>query len=251
MIDEITLVREEISNLERLIENIQGRRTRSRLAGYTHSLLTIKENLIKLRRKLRRLPETTKDDTEEKLETKELINTMLFSIRERENNVEETETEILIEDMRNLRSVFSELSGSLPIEQIMFLVDFSNLPQNIREEVKLDFEEVRKCYYAGAFRSAIGMCGRVLEVLLARKYFDGRGIDPIEQKWKMGLLIRKCFEDNVINEPALGDMCNLINKSRISSVHSTKRPYRPEQDDTKSIIEFTIGLVKKLFQPTT
>ena len=151
----------------------------------------------------------------------------------------------------NLRSLFSELSGSLPIERIMFLVDFSTLPQSIREETRLNFEEVRKCYYAGAFRSATGMCGRILEVLLARKYFEERGVDPIEQQWKMGLLMRKCFENNVLDEPALGDICNLINRSRINSVHSTRRLYRPEQDDTKPIIEFTIGLVKKLFQPTT
>jgi hypothetical protein len=246
MIDELTLIRKEISTLETMIQAIQIRRTRRRLLGFTHSLLAIKENLVKLRRKLRRLSEITKEDTEEKEEAKELIETMLFTVRERENNVEETDTKVLDEDVKNLRSVFSELSGSLPIEKIMFLIDLSNTPQSIREELRLDFEEVRICYYAGAFRSAIGMCGRILEVILARKYFEERDVDPVEQRWLIGTLIRKCFEDEVIDEPALGDMFNLINRSRISSVHRTQRLYKPEQGITKSIIEFTIGLVKKL-----
>lgn len=250
MIDELTVIREEISTLEGVVRSIQRKRTTQRLEEYTHALLTIKESLRKLQRKLRRLPETTKEDTEEKEEANELIGIMLFTVRERERNVEETETKLLIEDVKNLRSAFSELSGSLPIEQIMFLLDLSNVPQSIREELRLDFEEVRTCYYAGAFRSALGMCGRILQVSLARKYFEKRGVDPIEQQWKIGTLIRKCFEDEVIDEPALGDMFNLINKPRISSVHRTRRLYRPEQDITKSIIEFTIGLVKKLFQPS-
>ena len=174
---------------------------------------------------------------------------MLFTINQREKNVEKTKTEVLVEDMKSLRSAFSEISGSLPVEQIMFLADFSNMPQSIREEIKLDFEEVRKCYNTEAFRSAIGMCGRVLEVILARKYFEAEGVDPIEQKWMIGILIGKCSEHHVIDEPGLMELCNLINRSRIGSVHSTGRLYKPGQDEAKSIIELTLSLVKKLFPP--
>lgn len=249
MFDELTRLRDGISALERTVEAILKRRTKSRLVEYTHSLLTTKENLITLRRRVRRLPETTREDVEEKEEANELIEVMLLTVRERERNVEETDTEVLAEDVKNLRSAFSELSGSLPIEQIMFLVNLANVPQDIREEIRLDFEEIRKCYYAGAFRSAIGMCGRVLEVLLGRKYFEQRSVDPIEQKWTLGHLIQRCFAEGVINEPALGDICNFINRSRIGSVHRTRRLYRPEENETKSLVEFTVGLIRKLFQP--
>jgi len=251
MIDELELIREEIYALEKTVEAIKRKRTANKLLKYTHSLLTIKENLIKLRRKLRRLPETTREDKDEKTEAEELIDVMLFTIAERERDVEKAETQVLVEDVKSLRSVFSEISGSLPIEQTMFLVDISHVPQDIREEIKLDFEEIRKCYYAEAFRSAIGICGRVLEILLARKYYEEKGIDATEQQWTIGQLIRKCFEENVIDEPALGDISNLINRSRIDSVHSTRRLYRPQSDDAKSIIEFTISLVRKLFPPST
>jgi len=209
--------------------------------------LAIKEELTRLKRKLRRLPETTKEDTEEKEEANELIEAMLLAIRELEGNVEETKTEVLVDGMKNLRSVFPELSGSLPIERMMFIMDFSAVPKDIRDEIKCDFDDIQKCYYAGAFRPAIGVCGRILETILARKYFEEKGIDPLEQNWLIGHLIRKCFEDKVIIEPALGDVCNVINKSRINSVHKKRRLFIPEETMTRSIIEFTISLIKKLF----
>jgi hypothetical protein len=247
MIEELALIREQLSNLERITEAIKKRRTRGRLLEYSHSLSAIKENLVKLRRKLRRLPDMTEEDAEDKAEVNDLIEDMLASIRERERKIEDARTEVLDTDVINLRSIFSEISGSLPIEQIMFLVDLSRVPQEIREELRLDFDEMQTCYNAGAFRSTLGMCGRVLELLLARKYFEGTGVDPVEQKWNIGLLLRKSFEDNAISDRAIGDICNLINRSRVDSVHSTNRLYKPSQDEAKPIIEFTISLVKGFF----
>jgi hypothetical protein len=125
----------------------------------------------------------------------------------------------------------------------------TSTPQEIREETKLDFEEMKICYNEGAFRSAIMMCGRVMELLLAKRYFDSTTVDPIEQKWPLGVLIKKCYEHNVITEPAVGDMCNFINHFRIGSVHSLHTIQRPIQEETKSVIEFTIGLLKRLYPP--
>jgi hypothetical protein len=247
MIEELAAAKQEIASLEATIETIKRRRTIGRLLDYTHSLLAIKENLIRLERRLSKLSELSAEDIEEKAEVKELIETALYAIRQRERNVEETKTEVLDEDIRTLRASLSEISGSLLIEQTMFLLDFSSLPQEIREEAKLDFEDLRKCYSVGAFRSAIGMCGLVLETILSRKYFEVMGEDLLEQNLTLGRIIGKCVDDGVIDEPAIGDICNLVNRSRISSVHLSHRPYRPREDQTKSLIEFTISLVKKLY----
>lgn len=243
----MTAIREEIVSLEGLIRKIKKRRTEEGLAHYVHSLLNVKENLIRLRRKLRRLPETTDDETEEKLEAADLVKEMLQDIKERELGVEDIDTQTLEEDVAVLRSIFSEISGSLPIEQTMFLADFSLIPQEIRDEVEIDFDEVRRCYSVEAFRPAIGVCGRILELFLARKYFESRGVDPIQEKWMIGTLLRKCAEEGVVTEPHLLDVCNLINRTRIDSVHSTHRIFKPSPEETKSIVEFTIGLGKRLF----
>lgn len=247
MIGELALIKEQLSNLERLMEVIKVRRTRARLLEYSHSLSTIKENLVKLKRELKRLPNTTEEDSEDITEANDLIEDALTSIRERERNIVDTKTEVLDADVIGIRSLVSEISGSMPIEQIMFLVDLSGVPQEIREELKLDLEEMQIGYNAGAIRSTLGMCGRVLELVLARRYFEARGIDPITQKWHLGLLIRKCFEDHVITDEAIGDICNLINRSRIGSVHSVSRLYKPSQDEAKPVVEFTINLVKTFF----
>jgi hypothetical protein len=249
---EILTIDEQLLRLETLVTEIDKRKTRKRISAYVSSILEVKENLIRLQRRLRRFPAITVEDANDKTEANDLIEDMLSNIRERERLVAESKTEILSQDVQTLRIVFSELRGSLPVAQIMFSVDFAGVPPEIREELRLDFEEVRNCYYNDAFRSAIGMCGRVLELMLARKYFEDRNIDLIEQKLFIGQIIRKCFEDNVILEPSLGHMSNLINSSRIDSVHTGRRIYRPSQEETRTVIEFTISLLGRLYphQPT-
>jgi hypothetical protein len=247
MLEELTAAKNEIMKLEAAIEAIKRRRTKRKLLEYTYSLLTVKENLMRLERKLRRLSALSVEDEEEKAEVKDLIDTTLFAIRERERNVETTKTEVLDEDVRTLRGLLSEISGSLPVEQTIFLLDFSSLPQEIKEEMKMDFEDLRKCYSVEAYRSAVTICGLILETTLSRKYFEVRNEDLVEQGLTLGRIIGRCVSDNVIDEPGIGDICNLINRSRIRSVHSGHGPYRFHPDQTKSLIEFTIGLVKKLF----
>jgi hypothetical protein len=253
MVEELTTIREQILALEKLIGQIKRKRTQERLLGYLNSLLEVKENLIRLKRRLRRtqssILEMGDEDAEDIDEVVDLVGMMLKGIEDIERNVQQTSTENLDEEVRSLRIDFSELSGSLPVEQIMFLVDFSTAPQEIREEIKLDFDEMRICYNNGAFRSAIIMCGRVLELLLAKKYFDSTHVDPVELRWQLGVLIRKCFERNVLTDPGIGDICNFINHLRISSVHASHAIHRPIQEETKSVIEFTISLLKSLYPP--
>lgn len=247
MSEELSSIGENLSDLEQITADIEKRRTRPKIVNYYHHLLDVKADLVRLRRKLRRFPDITPEDATDKTEASDLIEDMLSSIKVREREIDESKTDILVEDVKTLRIIFAELSGSLPVAQMMFSVNFSNTPQEILEELKLDFQEIRNCYYNDAFRSAIIMCGRILELLLSRKYFEVMKIDPLEQNLFIGTLIRKCFEDNVINEPSLGHMSNLINSSRIDSVHNTRRVYVPSREETKTVIEFTIGLLGRLY----
>jgi hypothetical protein len=87
----------------------------------------------------------------------------------------------------------------------------------------------------------------MLELFLARKYFESKAIDPIQEKWLIGTLLKKCSDERVVNEPHLLDISNLINRTRIDSVHTTHRIFKPSPEEARSIIEFTIGLGKRLF----
>ncbi len=247
MSEELSSIDKELSALEQSTEEIERRRTRPRIENYYHLILQVKADLIRLRRKLRRFPAITPEDATDKTEANDLIEDMLSAIKVREREIDESPTDILAEDVKTLRIIFAELSGSLPVAQIMFSVSYANVPQEIAEELKLDFQEIRYCFYGDAFRSAIAMCGRILELLLSRKYFEARNIDPLEQKWFIGTLIRRCFEDNVINDQSLGHISNLINSSRIDSVHNRRRVYIPSREETKTVIEFTIGLLRRLY----
>ncbi|MCW4007696.1 MAG: DUF4145 domain-containing protein [Candidatus Bathyarchaeota archaeon] len=250
MSEELSSIDKNLLALEQVTASIKRRRTPQRIDNYYRLILQVKEDLIRLRRKLRRFTALTPEDETDKIEANDLIEDMLSCIKEREWEIDESPTDILVEDVKNLRIIFAELSGSLPVAQIMFSVNCVNIPQEIEEELKLDLQEIRTCFYSDAFRSAIAMCGRILELLLSRKYFETRNIDPLEEKWPIGTLIKKCFEDNVINDQSIAHMSNLINSSRIASVHNRHRVFKPSREETKTIIEFTIGLLRRLYPPS-
>jgi hypothetical protein len=246
MIDELVAIRKEMAALDKTVKSLQSRITPARLTAYRNSFLTTKENLIKLRLRLKKV-KVSSEEYDDVDDANEAIEVLLDIIRRREPKIEQTTAKMLAEDFRHVRSAFSELSGSLPIEEASFLVDLSTVPVEIREELEIDFDEIRKCYFGGAFKAALSICGRVLEVVLARKYYEKTKVDTINARWPIGQLIKKCFDEKVLNNPAVGDICNLINKSRINSVHMTVTLYKPGPDDTRSIIEFTRGLIKKLY----
>lgn len=131
-------------------------------------------------------------------------------------------------------------SGSLKLPSI---------PSNIKQEVMADFEEMTRCFNAGCYRSAIIICGRILEVALHRKYFEITGNDLLEKAPGTGLgsLIAKLAENKVDIDPALGNQIHLINQVRVHSVHAKQKAFVPSKDQTRAIMLYTMDAVSKLF----
>ncbi len=123
------------------------------------------------------------------------------------------------------------------------------VPQEIKEEISLDIEELKKCYQNGCYRSAIILCGRLLEIALHKKYYDLTGVDYLEKNPGIGLgkIVAKLSELNVNIDPAITQQIHLINQVRISSVHKKKVPFKPTKEQTKAIIIYTIEIIKNLF----
>jgi len=124
------------------------------------------------------------------------------------------------------------------------------VPDDIMNDINADLEEINKCYNANCFRSAVILCGRILETGLHRKYFDATGIDLLEKSPGMGLgtLIAKLAEKGVSTDPALNNQIHLINQVRISNVHHKKETFFPSKDQTKAIMLYTIDAVNSLFK---
>lgn len=128
-------------------------------------------------------------------------------------------------------------------------VKLPNIHQNIKDELNADMEEMYRCFNAGCYRSAIILCGRILETALHRKYFEITGNDLLEKAPGIGLgnLIAKLAEKNVDLDPALGNQIHLINQVRIYSVHKKQKSFTPTKTQTRAIMLYTTDIINKLF----
>lgn len=126
-----------------------------------------------------------------------------------------------------------------------------NIPKEIAQDIFADLNELERCYDSACYRSAVILCGRLLETALHRKYYELTGKDLLEKAPGMGLgkVIAKLAERNVQFEPGLTQQIHLINQVRISSVHQKQDSFSPSQNQAKAMILYTIDVLIKLFKP--
>ncbi len=124
------------------------------------------------------------------------------------------------------------------------------LPSDIKGEVLADINEVQLCMKSGCFRSAVILCGRIMETALHRKYYDATGQDLLEKAPGTGLgnLIAKLAEKGVKLDPGLPNQIHLINQVRVYSVHTKKEPFSPSKNQAEAIVLYTLDILDKLFQ---
>ncbi|HII71534.1 TPA: hypothetical protein HA265_02150, partial [Candidatus Woesearchaeota archaeon] len=123
------------------------------------------------------------------------------------------------------------------------------LPVEIAGHIVEDVNELERCYNNSCYRSAVILCGRILETALHRKYFEVTGNDILETNPGVGLgkLIAKLNEHDVSFDPGLMNQVHLVNNVRIGSVHVKKDLYRPNQNQTQAIILYTLDALHKMF----
>jgi len=128
-------------------------------------------------------------------------------------------------------------------------INLNFAPLEIKNEISADLDEIKKCFDNGCYRSAIILCGRVLEVGLHRKYFEKTGIDSLEKNPGIGLgkLIAKLREKEVQFDPGITQQIHLVNQVRISSVHIKKDAFNPTKEQTQAMILYTIDTLNRLF----
>lgn len=125
----------------------------------------------------------------------------------------------------------------------------SFIPAEIEAEIKADINELNKCFNSGCLRSAVILCGRLLETALHRKYFETTGNDLLEKSPGIGLgnLIGKLADKGVLTDPALGNQIHLINGVRVFSVHKKREAFRPTESQARAIALYTFDVLERLF----
>lgn len=180
----------------------------------------------------------------------ENIEDLIFIIDDLIDKVNKNSKETIEDNIKEFRSVLAVVKGYLKKDDdFKFNLNIDNIPEEIRDEVIRDVEEARKCFTSGAYRGTLTFCGRVLETVLSKKYFDKTGVDPMEQEWKLGQIIGKCAAAGILSgDPSIGHFSNLINDTRIKSVHKTQSIFEPGRDETLSLVGLANSLVQKLLK---
>lgn len=124
------------------------------------------------------------------------------------------------------------------------------VPVDVRDVITADLQEVQSCMNAQCYRSAMILCGRVLETALHRKYFDATGQDLLEKAPGTGLgnLIAKLAEKGVQLDPGLPNQIHLINQVRVFSVHTKQQAFTPTKLQAEAIVLYTLDILEKLFK---
>ena len=123
------------------------------------------------------------------------------------------------------------------------------IPIEIKAEVNADLDELEKCFASACFRSCVILCGRILEVVLHRKYFEATGHDLLEKSPGIGLgkMVAKLREKEVIVDPGLPQQIHFINQVRISSVHQSQEAFYPSRAQAQATILYTMDIVEKFY----
>jgi len=150
-----------------------------------------------------------------------------------------------------LRTI-AEIKNATPWEGTVkdeIKLNLPELPADIKDEAEADIKEMKRCYAAGCYRSAVVLCGRLVETALHRKYYDATGNDILEKSPGIGLgnLIAKLNEKGVQLDPGVAQQVHLINQVRIFSVHKKQRAFYPSKAQANAIILFTLDTLEKLF----
>jgi hypothetical protein len=143
-----------------------------------------------------------------------------------------------------------KLAGMAAEEPEQRTYKIPRLPSEIRDDVFADLNEIQRCMNAGCHRSAVVLCGRVMETALHRKYFEATGNDLLEKAPGTGLgtLIAKLSEHGVKLDPGLPNQIHLINQVRVFSVHTKKESFSPSKTQAEAIVLYTLDILDKLFR---
>ena len=196
-----------------------------------------------------------------KLQDQTLAKNVFTSIRSlsraaQELNLPVAEAQVLQHALAKL-----EQAPSLDLlDQVLDLVDLDEkqessqfslrtIPEDVRAEIAADHAELQKCLAGGCYRSAVILCGRILETALHRKYFELTGNDLLEKAPGIGLgnVIAKMSERNLAVDPGLANQIHLINQVRVWSVHKKQTPFQPSEAQATAIMLYTMDVVQKLW----
>lgn len=200
--------------------------------------LSIYRNIDFIERKILDLISNSKD-------TSKIIKLLSLS-SELKNNLNKHNIKGILLVLDHLKKEIKNLDIKT-IEKLDFKMP--KLHPDIKEEIIADLNELKKCYDNQCCRSVVIICGRIMETVLHRKYYEVTGNDILEKNPGIGLgnMIAKLKDKNIKFDPGLTQQIHLINQLRIFSVHKKQDVFYPTREQAHAMILYTLDAIRKLF----
>lgn len=224
--------------------------------AFKERLLSLKSNMMQLRQKLRSLPRRYVE------RPVELIDDICIEVDGLHTNLNAMTIEVLQERVDLLRRMTASLQGFLPTTLLTLDMNeneiLRKIPVEVRNEVAADFEEIRRCYSNQAYRASIAFCGRILETVLGRKYYEEKVrlgpkmlpkiIEQEVEELSLGQIIDRCRRIGLLASSSDLDLyAGMINEVRILSIHHKSRRYVPGPEAVKGTINFVSEVIRELY----
>lgn len=171
-----------------------------------------------------------------------------FETAIKKEQLEQTSLDKTIEILDKIYNLAPEIHIEQEQEDKIFYLPL--VPREIFPEIKANFDELESCFNNSCYRSTLILCGKILEIVLHRKYFEVTGKDLLEKSPDIGLgnLIAKMKEKGLSLDPGLTQQIHLINQLRVFSVHKKGQTFVPSKAQAHATILYTLDVVKKLFK---
>jgi hypothetical protein len=165
------------------------------------------------------------------------------------NQMKVSDKQLMLKTVEEIAEIVSELKEEKKDTGISVILP-KNIPAEIKADITADMNELKKCFDNGCYRSTAILCGRILETVLHRKYFETTKVDILETNPGIGLgnLIAKLAEKNVSFDPGLTQQIHLINQVRVFSVHKKQAAFSPSKEQSHAMILYTIDVLNKMWK---
>jgi len=250
-------------NLDSILRGLKSRhlqiyhaRAQRQRDTFKDTLLSLKSDLMQLRQRVALIgPEYSEKPIG-------IIDDICAELDDLHHNIKSLSLDILEEHVDLVKRLISSLRGFLPTTLLDLEVNedeiLRRVPKDLREEIKSDFAEIRKCFSVQAYRASIAFCGRILESILGRRYYEEKkkqntkltpqDVENELANLSFGKIIEKCRSVGLLtNQPDVESYADLINKVRILSIHHKPARFVPGPDAVKGTINFMSEVITKLY----
>ena len=119
---------------------------------------------------------------------------------------------------------------SKTVRQLLVGCEQRTLNATYRDDILASLRELEVCFRNDCFIACLALSGKLLEICLKQVMLDHN--IPFDDKWMIGTLLdklREAVSEKYVDQ-SLGDIANIINKSRIPAVHSKEKISVPSRE---------------------